>query len=152
MMRPSRGQGGFSLLELMVVLAIAGLLVALALPAGARLYERMQAREALRETLAVFAMARREALASGETQDVMVQPSTRRLWTAGTASQLPGTVVLTAHGAAELNRSDTGVIRFYPDGGASGGGIDMRYPDGSGTRINVDWLLGRVTHKPLGSG
>jgi len=144
--------GGFSLLELLVVLAIAGLMAAVVLPSGARMYDNMQARGAVRDALAMLAVARNRALTSGVAQDVMVQPAKRLLWTGGREQRLPGNLSLTVHGAAELNRDDTGVIRFYPEGGASGGGIDILRADGSGTRISVDWLLGRVSQQPLGAG
>ena len=46
-----------------------------------------------------------------------------------------------------LNRERLGVIRFYPEGGSSGGGIDMERADGTGVRISVDWLVGRVSQE-----
>ena len=49
------------------------------------------------------------------------------------------------HSASELNRDSLGVIRFYPEGGSSGGGIDLGREDGSGVRISVHWLVGRVS-------
>jgi len=51
------------------------------------------------------------------------------------------------HSARELNRDAEGVVRFYPEGGSSGGDIDIARPDGSGVKISVDWLVGRVTHQ-----
>lgn len=143
---------GFSLLELLIVLTIAGLAMALVVPSGARMLDAMQSRQAVRDALALLAAARQRAVSSGRAQDVFVQPAQRRVWTGEREQRLPGDLTLTVHGAAELNREDTGVIRFYPDGGASGGGIDILRADGSGTRISVDWLLGRVTQQRLGAG
>ena len=71
---------------------------------------------------------------------------------AGSASTSSPAVSTEVHGAAELNYADVGVIRFYPEGGASGGGIDLRRRDGSGTAVNVDWLVGRVSLAPLRDG
>ena len=143
---------GFSLLELLIVLTIAGLAMALVVPSGARMLDAMQSRQAVRDALALLAAARQRAVSSGRAQDVFVQPAQRRVWTGEREQRLPGDLTLTVHGAAELNREDTGVIRFYPDGGASGGGIDILRADGSGTRISVDWRLGRVTQQRLGGG
>ena len=49
--------------------------------------------------------------------------------------------------AGELNRRDAGVIRFYPEGGSSGGGVDIEIPGRHGVSIQVDWLVGRVTQE-----
>jgi general secretion pathway protein H len=48
-------------------------------------------------------------------------------------------------GSTELNRDGAGVIRFYPDGGASGGYINLSHESGMATQVQVDWLLGSVS-------
>ena len=40
-------------------------------------------------------------------------------------------------------------IRFFPDGGATGGSIEVVRPSGTGARIQVDWLSGRITQEAL---
>jgi len=147
-----RGERGFSLVELLVVLAIMGLVVAVAVPTSARFYESMQLRQAARTTLSMLVAARERALSSGRPQDVRVRPSARRLWAGDSEYEFPSAVTVTVHGAAELNYEDIGVIRFYPEGGASGGGIDLRRANGDGTAVNVDWLVGRVTIEALRDG
>lgn len=149
--RPHR-ERGFSLVELLVALAIMGLVVAVAVPTSARFYESMQARQAARATLSLLSAARERALSSGRPQDVRVRPATRRLWTEDREYNFPSSVSVVVHGAAALNQADIGVIRFYPEGGSSGGGIDLRRANGSGTAVSVDWLVGRVTLEPLREG
>lgn len=143
---------GFSLLELLVAITIVGVVLAAAVPSSARFYESMQRRAAIRDVITLFASAREKALTSGVSQDVFVRPATRRLWLAEKDHVLPEGLTLMVHGAAELNLDDIGVIRFYADGSASGGGVDIQRPDGSGTRISVDWLVGSVRQQPLVSG
>lgn len=143
---------GFSLVELLVVLAILGVVIAVTVPASARFYESMQVRQAARTTLAILVAAREKAISSGRAQDVMVRPATRRLWSADRELEVPSSLRVEVHGAAELNHADVGVIRFYPEGGASGGGIDLRRTGGGGTSISVDWLVGRVSMGPIGDG
>ena len=140
---------GFSLLELMVVLAIGGLLVALVAPNSVRFYDAMRAREAARTSMAILQDARERALASGRIQDVKVRPAARRIWSQRHDYEAPESLRITVHGAAELNHADVGVIRFYPEGGSSGGGIDLWRGDGTGTAVNVDWLVGRVSLQSL---
>ncbi len=147
----SRGAGlhGFSLVELLVVLTILGFILAATAPASGRFYDNMRQRAAVREAVGILTSARERALLSGQHQDVFVRPAARRLWSERQEQVLPDGLTLTVHGSAELNLDDTGVIRFYPDGSASGGGVDIQRRGGPATRIAVDWLLGRVTHEPL---
>lgn len=138
---------GFTLVELLVALAIAGLLLGLAVPAGVRFYDGMQRREAIRDVLTLLASAREEAISSGEVRDVFIWPDERRIVLGDVSRELPSTLRLTVHGARELNRARAGVIRFYPEGGTSGGGVDIVSPGGDGVAITVDWLMGRVAQE-----
>ena len=136
---------GFTMLELLVVMSIVGLLLAVTVPASARFYESIQYRQAVRDVITALASARYRAINSGRAQDVIVDPGNNRLELNGEITHLPGGFEVAVHSARELNRERLGVIRFYPEGGSSGGGIDMEREDGSGVRISVDWLVGRVS-------
>jgi general secretion pathway protein H len=138
---------GFSLLELMAALAIAGLVMALAVPSTMRMYDNISYRQAVRDVVTLFASARYEALHSGRAQTVEVNPEERSVTFAGTVHSLPGSVAMTVHSARELNRGRVGIIRFYPEGGASGGGVDIESASGAGVSITVDWLLGSVSQE-----
>ena len=144
---PVRASGGFTLLELLAALAIAGLVLAVSVPASARLYESMQYRAAVRDVIGLFASARYTAINSGSTQDVEIRPDIGELRLNDTIKVLPDGVKLAVESARELNRGDVGIIRFYPEGGTSGGGVEIERPGGAGVRINVDWLLGRVSQQ-----
>lgn len=142
-------QRGFSLVELMVVMAIAGLVLAVAVPASMRFYDSMQTRQAVRDTITLLSSARQQAVIQGVTQDVIIDPRRRTLTLNNTVREMPGNLGLTVHGAAELNLQNAGVIRFYPEGGSSGGGLDIDNPGVGRVSIAVDWLVGRVTHETL---
>jgi general secretion pathway protein H len=45
--------------------------------------------------------------------------------------------------AAELIDTGSGRIRFFPDGGATGGAIDLALGE-QHSRVSVDWLTGQV--------
>ena len=141
---------GFTLLELLVALAIAGLVLAVSVPASVRLYESMQYREAVRDVVTIFASARYAAIMSGRAQNVEVRPGTRELRLNSTVKQLPDDIRLSVNSAQELNQGDVGIIRFYPEGGTSGGGVSIENANGSGVTVTVDWLLGRVSQEKYG--
>ncbi len=144
---PPRTAAGFSLLELMAALAIAGLVLALAVPSTMKLYENIRYRQAVRDVVTIFASARYTAVNSGRAQNVAVNPRERSLSFNGSVHRLPDSVSLTVHAARELNEDSIGIIRFYPEGGASGGGVDIESASGVGVSIAVDWLLGSVTQE-----
>ena len=138
---------GFSMLELLVAITIVGLVLAVAVPASGRLYRTMQYRDAVRDVVTLFASARYEAVSSGRAQDVRINPRTRELSLNKEIRRLPEGLNLVVRAARELNDQQSGVIRFYPEGGTSGGGVDVEIPGSYGVRVNVDWLVGRVSQQ-----
>jgi general secretion pathway protein H len=135
------------MLELLVAITIVGLVLAVAVPASGRLYQTMQYREAVRDVVTLFASARYEAVNSGRAQDVRINPRTRELSLNKEIRRLPEGLNLVVRAARELNDQQSGVIRFYPEGGTSGGGVDVEIPGSYGVRVNVDWLVGRVSQQ-----
>lgn len=140
-------QRGFTLLEVLAAISIVGLLLAVTVPASVRFYESMQYRQALRDVITALASARYRAVNSGQAQDVAVDPLAKTIELNGERTRLPDEVNVVVHSARELNRERLAVIRFYPEGGSSGGDIDLERRDGSGVRISIDWLVGRVSQE-----
>jgi len=136
---------GFTLLELMAALAIAAIVLAVAVPASARMYDSIRYREAVREVVTLLATARHRAITSGKPQNFEVVPRERQVRLGEITRQLPGNVTLSVNSSKALNRESVGVIRFYPEGGTSGGDIDIASDRGRGVSIRVDWLMGGVT-------
>ncbi len=144
---PARQHSGFTLLELLAAITIVGLVLAVAVPASVRFYESIQYRQAVRDVVTALASARYRAINTGRAQDVSVDPGKNTLEWNGERTELPDGFNVAVHSARELNRDRIGVIRFYPEGGSSGGGVDMERADGSGVRVSVDWLVGRVSQE-----
>lgn len=144
---------GFTLLEIMIVLTIAGLLVAVSVPSAAKLYQSMVYRSAVGDARALLEAARYLALTQGRSIDVLIQPGTRQMAIGENlvdVDPLPEALSLHVTSAAELQRdSQTAVIRFYSDGSSSGGSISIVRDSSGGSTLHVGWLLGRVSLQPL---
>ena len=150
------GARGFTLLELVVVLVIAGLLFSLSGPSVRSLYSTMEYREAVREIVSAAKNARRDAFAKGEPMDLLIDTDSNRFaLTADSVSvradqfvPLPEALNITVVYAAEVSpKPGLAAIRFYPGGGSSGGEISVARPTGAGVHLTIDWLLGDVTQE-----
>jgi general secretion pathway protein H len=139
-----RTKAGFTMIELLVAITIVGMLMVVAVPASMRFYQSIQYRQAVRDVITVLSSARYAAVNTGRAQDVVINPKTRELRLNEKRTQLPEGLNLVVTSAQEVNRQEEGVIRFYPEGGSSGGGVDIERPGTDGVRISVDWLVGRV--------
>jgi general secretion pathway protein H len=144
---PAYFGAGFTMIELLAAITIAGMLMAVAVPASMRFYQSIQYRQAVRDVVTVLSSARYAAVNTGRAQDVVINPKTNELRLNDKRTRLPDGLNLVVTSAREVNRQEEGIIRFYPEGGSSGGGIDIERPGADGVRISVDWLVGRVTHE-----
>lgn len=149
---------GFTLLELVVVLAIAGLLFSLGGPSVRALYDTMEYRDAVRQIVSAAKNARRDAFATGEPMDLLLDTDQNRFaLTADSPSikadqydALPESLDITVVYAAEVSpQPGLAAIRFYPAGGSSGGEITIMRPGGAGVHLTIDWLLGDVLQEAL---
>lgn len=142
-----KNDSGFTIVELLIAITIVGVVMAASVPASIRFYESMQYRQAIRGVITTLSSARYKAVNSGKTQDVSINPDTNTVRLNERTTQLPLSFNIVVRAARELNRDGEGVFRFYPEGGSSGGDVEIARPNGSGVKITVDWLVGRVTQE-----
>lgn len=142
---------GFTLIELLVVLAIAGLLMSLAPVAYNKSRESTQYSTTLRTITADMRRARQNAIAHGRSTIFFIDLVQRRYGVEGLgARNLPESLQIKATvGSKQLKEASVASIEFLPDGGATGGSIDVLRPNGAGTRLRVDWLSGQITQERL---
>ena len=139
-----RNERGFTLVELLVVFAISALLIALVPTAFERLRESVQYRDALRSVMSDLRQARFRAESQGMEVRFNVDLSTGLYGIEGTTPQaLPAPLKFRVTVASiELAPQEVASIRFLPEGGATGGSVDILRPAGNGARLQVDWLSG----------
>ena len=147
--RPAAHQG-FTLIELMVVFAIMALVVAMAPVAYDRLKDGVQYRDTVRTMISQLRSARYTAVSQGEPVRFTVDLQTRHYGYAGAEKEIPETVDLrTTVADREFVPNSSASIVFLASGGSTGGSVEILRKSGSGTRLRVDWLSGRVTQEPL---
>lgn len=141
----ARGDGGFTLLELIVTLMILALAMALVAPAVGRSMEGVRARADVAHFAALLRHARELAIADRTTESVMIEPADRRLTirAGGPDGDVKETRALPARLTIEGAGPAVVTVRFDPQGTSSGG--EFRLTSGSVKyTVSVDALTGRV--------
>jgi general secretion pathway protein H len=142
-----RSSGGFTLLEIMVVLVVAAIAAAVAVPSFQPAISGMQLRSATQDVASGLRHVRGFALASGREQVFFLNVTKHWYRVSGRKKtyNLPGSVKLDLFTADQEMTDDGqgGSIRFYPDGSATGGRVTL---SGSGRKfkIDVNWLTGAI--------
>lgn len=146
-----RAQRGFTLIELLVVFSIAALLVGVVPFAFARMQESAQYRDVLRNMLSDLRQARQQARVQGREVRFRLDLPGRRFGVDGQkARDIPEPLQVRATVAGiEMSGTQVAAIRFMPEGGATGGSVDVFRPSGQGTRVRVDWLSGQISTEPI---
>jgi general secretion pathway protein H len=141
---------GFTLLELLVVLAIVSLL-AVTLPGRlTRGVDPVRMEAAARMIAIDLAKTRSAAMSSGRQTLFVVDPEAVSYQAGAEPSTTlpPGTRITLLTAAQEQMEGGRGAIRFYPDGGATGGRVTLLARNGLERAITVDWLSGHVSLAP----
>lgn len=139
-------QAGFTLLELIVALAIAALVFAIVIPVGLHRNSHVTLQQSARDVATALNMTRSRAVVDNRPARfiVDVDHAAYRGADAKAPSKLPpGTRVVLVTAAEETEGSGVGAIRFYPDGSSSGGRVELSLGN-SRFDVAVDWLTGSV--------
>lgn len=136
---------GFTLLELVLVLAIVALATLLGAGAIGRGMEGLRLRSAANGIAAQLRFTRAQALATGEPQRFTIDPAAHA-WQApkGRHGELPASASVAFIGAREAQPAEgVGAVVFFPDGAATGGRVRLEQ-GGAGWQVDVAWLTGQV--------
>ena len=147
----NRDLRGFTLIELLVVLAIGSLLVALVPPAFDRLRDVSQYRDTIRAIVVDLKQARQQALTYGQIVVFRIDLPARQFGIVGQpfkALPIALEVKTTVGSNEQPDNAQQANIAFMPEGGSSGGTVELVRRSGAGVRIRVDWLFGQITQEP----
>jgi type II secretion system protein H len=142
---PSSGRSGFTLLELIIVLVLAGLVAALVFPSFSGSIESSRLRSGAAEVRAALTLARTLAASGSRVCAVSFDIERGEYVVDGEARKflLPeGIRIDAAHVGTAAVDHGTLSVRFFPDGSAEEAEIVLASPAGSLLRVAVDPLTG----------
>lgn len=150
----NRTVSGFTLVELLVVFAIMGVLLAVVPPVMGKLRDAVVYRQTVQDISSLLRSARQQARLTG-VQTVVQFHSQHRSFTVlgGESLKVDESLGIRVE-AAEITAKADGShgIWFLPEGGSTGGSISINrlgvFP-ASGVRLRVDWLSGLLTQEAL---
>ena len=143
--RRASGAGGFTLIEMLVVLAIIAAVSLLAAAAVTNGFTGARLRSDAKEIAAQLRYTRAHAISTGRAQRFLIDPAAHT-WRApntrdGKVSKQFG-IVFT--GAREVQPTQgVGAIMFFPDGASTGGRVQVSAKTAA-WNIDVAWLTGEV--------
>lgn len=137
--------GGFTLLEVLVVMALIAFATTLAAVAFTGGLDGMRLRSSSKEIAAQLRYARAQAIASGTPQRFVIDPAGHRWQGAGQRrGDIHESLRVEFTGAREAGaRAGEGGILFFADGASTGGRIQLQVRRAV-ARIDVGWLTGEV--------
>jgi len=138
-----RREGGFTLIELMVTMAMAGLMLAVVPSLLDKGGDRARLAHDRRGLLSQLRLARSEAIVGGHEVVMRFDLDHRRYGIGSLNQNIDDSVMI----SLQTPLADRSEIHFFADGSASGGIIQLTNSSGEAS-LQVDWLTGRVAALP----
>ena len=146
-------QGGFTLIEMVCVLAVVALLAAILLPRASRQTSQPRLEAYAIEAAAIFKADRTAAMMAGQQVATAVDATSRSIRSGATARALrvADDVVVTALLPQRCNdRPALSTVSFFANGMSCGGSVTLSHGDHS-YEIRVNWLTGGIEIVPRGA-
>ena len=146
----SKQHTGFTLLEMIIVLAITGLLMAIVAPKLPGVLANTQMKTATREIAAGLKNARIKAISSRQEQALLFDTQNKSYALGDRQKQLgipDGSELSLVTAESEQVSETQGKIRFFTDGSSTGGQVKLQYKHNAYV-VDVNWRTGKVSIFP----
>lgn len=139
-----RCEGGFTLIEMLIALAVLALGAALIVPMATRSRDDLALLAAARELALVLRSVRSAAMESGREHTLVIDAAARRYWADGVARpQTVNAELGFGPATASVDHAGHRVVRMGPDGSSSGASVELR-ARGRSILVAVDAMTGHV--------
>lgn len=143
---------GFTLLEMLIVLAIIGLVSSISLSLARPRTGVLETKAAAFQIAAYLRSARARAIGRNSETIFSIDVGSRTYWSdgIGKSGRLPENIHVKVISAKSEQREERiSRIRFFPDGRSTGGEIRLRHGT-QGFSISTDWLTGATKINVVG--
>jgi prepilin-type N-terminal cleavage/methylation domain-containing protein len=143
------GHGAFTLLEIMIVVAIIGLVMAMSAPSFVRINRREGMQRGLNDFFEACRVARANAIMSGQVAELVVHPKTRQFEVTGSTSYsatFPDNVWIELLGVnfIELQNADSARVKFQPNATCDEFTMVLMSDDHQAQKISLEVMTGLV--------
>ena len=142
------GVGGFTLVELVVVLFLLSLMAGLVLPALGRGIEAVELRAQVAGLSAFLRYGREQAVTKRVAHEIRIDRAARQLTLIPAGGENPKARRQLSSRIQISADAPSGVVTFSPEGFSSGASFRLEAPSGRAYRVTVDPFTGRVTNSP----
>lgn len=138
----TRENKGFTLIEIMIVIAIMGLVLAVGVPSIFRAAEKDSLRAVVTGIVEACSMARAQAILSGQTQELIIRPLDGTVSAPGMSEPvvIPNFVQIELLGVnfVELQTAEEARVRFFPNGTSDEFTIVLRSDKNEWRKISLE--------------
>ena len=134
----------FTLIEIMIVVAIMGLIMAMGIPSLARSMRKEGMRKAVSDMVEACSGARAAAILTGQTADLVIRPQDKTISGGTFSASLPENVGIEILGVnfVEWQDADEARVRFYGNGTSDEFTIVLISDEHKATKISLEVVTG----------